>query len=46
MIALKTKKTKEAVRSYLKNRYNSDVVTIEFFNGEDTVIVGWSSTPT
>ena len=46
LIALNTKKTKEAVRSYLKNRYNSDVVTIEFFNGEDTVAVGWSSTPT
>lgn len=41
-IAAKTGKPKELVRTYLQNRYNSDVVSVEFSDGEDTVNVTWA----
>ena len=44
-ISAKTSKPKELVRTYLQNRYNSDVVSIEFSDGEDTVNVTWASNP-
>lgn len=45
-IAAKTGKTKEHVRTHLQNRYNSDVVSIVFSDGEDSVNVTWASTTT
>lgn len=44
-ISAKTGKPKELVRTYLQNRYNSDVVSIEFSDGEDMVNVTWASNP-
>lgn len=45
-ISAKIGQPKEIVRNYLKTRYNEEVVSIVFFDGEDSVIVTWAPTTT